>query len=104
MNNTYEVETCIVVNQKEYENLKKRSLNEDDIISHEQCRNCGHGFNVQFGSCYNIKCEQYLRNNKRLFTAGDEYSIPAIKRIKLSSKEASDMEDNLKNYEKITKL
>jgi hypothetical protein len=103
MNNTYELQTYIVVNQKEYEKLKSicRSKN---YISHEICGCCGFGLNIHCGSCYNIKCEKYLRNNKQLFIAGHEYSVPVIKQMNLSLVEFPEIEDNLKIYEKIRKL
>jgi hypothetical protein len=102
MNNTYELQTYIVVNRVEYEKLKSKTKN--DYISHEICGCCGFGLNIQCGSCYNIKCEKYLRNNKQLFIAGHEYSVPVIKQMNLSLTEFPDFEDNLKIYEKIRKL
>jgi len=92
MKNTYELQTYIIVNQQEYEKLKS--------FSHEICSCC------EFGSCYNINCENYLRSNKQLFKnyCNEFYSVPVIKRMILSEKEASEIEENIKNYEKITKI
>jgi hypothetical protein len=67
---------------------------------------CGYNFNIEYGFCYNIRCEKYLRNNKQLFNFDNNeyYSVPVVKRLILSEKEALQIEDNIKSYERITKL
>lgn len=103
--NIYELESYIIVNQTEYDKLKSFSRDKN-IISYEICGCCGHNFNIEYGSCYNIRCEKYLRNNKQLFTFDNNefYSVPVVKRLILSEKEASEIENNIKNYERFTKI
>ena len=101
MKNIYELQTYIIVNQQEYEKLK--SLLPRNYISHEICSCCGFDLDICYGSCYNIKCEKYLRNNKKLFENynNEYYSVPVVKRLTLTDVEALHIEDNLKNYESI---
>jgi len=101
MKNNYELHTYIIVNQQEYEKLK--SLTNCNYISHEICNCCGFDLNISRGSCYNIKCEKYLRNNKQLFENynSEYYSVPVVKRMLLTEIEASVIEGNLKSYENI---
>jgi len=101
MKNIYELKTYIVVNQIEYEKLKSLTNNYN---SFEFCGCCGFGLNICSGSCYNIKCEKYLRSNKNLFTAGNEYSVPIVKRLLLYDSEVLKIEDNLKCFESIIKV
>jgi hypothetical protein len=101
MKNIYELQTYIIVNQQEYEKLK--SLLRYNYISHEICSCCGFDLDICYGSCYNIKCEKYLRNNKQLFKNynNEYYSVPVVKRLILTEIEASVIEGNLKSYENI---
>ena len=103
MKTAYELQKYIVVNQQEYEKLKLFSQNKN-YISHESCNCCGFEMNINCGSCYNIKCEKYLRSNKKLFMAGYEYSVPVVKRMILSEIELLDFDENLKFYEKLIKI
>jgi len=101
----YELQTYIIVNQQEYEKLK--SLTKYNFISHEICNCCGFDLDICYGSCYNIKCEKYLRNNKQLFKnyKNDEYySVPVIKRMLMTETECLEFEDNLKSYESIKEI
>ena len=104
MKNIYELQTYVIVNQQEYEKLK--SLTKYNYISHEICNGCGFDLSISHGSCYNIKCEKYLRNNKQLFENynSEYYSVPVVKRMLLNELEALEFEDNLKSYEKLKKM
>jgi len=100
MKNNYELQTYIIVNQQEYDKLKSLSRHN---ISHEICNCCGFDLDICYGSCYNIKCEKYLRSNKQLFKNynNEYYSVPVVKRMLLTETEASVIEGNLKSYENI---